>query len=153
MMTLTAKRTMYRLIAVFFLAQTAVMAGEQSMATNSNRSLKACPTSPNCVSSQAESSDKEHYIKPWQGSGDLQRDQQQLLALLSTMDSCEVIEQDGNYLHATFTSRWLRFVDDVEFLIDAEQIHIRSASRSGHSDFGVNRKRMEKLAQRWQKEQ
>lgn len=122
------------------------------MKNHPSRSLKACPASPNCVSSQAEPSDKEHYIEPWQGLGDLQRSQQQLLALLSTMDNCKVIEQDGNYLHATFTSRWLRFVDDVEFLIDAEQIQVRSASRTGYSDFGVNRKRMEKLAQLWQKE-
>ncbi len=114
------------------------------------RLLKACPTSPNCVSSQAEPSDKEHYIEPWKGLGSLERNQQQLLVLLSTVDNCQVVDQDDNYLHATFTTRWLRFVDDVEFLIDAEQIQLRSGSRTGYSDFGVNRKRLERLGQLWQ---
>jgi uncharacterized protein (DUF1499 family) len=55
--------------------------------------------------------------------------------------------QQKNYLWATYTSRVFRFVDDVEFRLDAAQgvIHVRSASRAGSSDFGVNRKRIEKL--------
>jgi uncharacterized protein (DUF1499 family) len=56
-------------------------------------------------------------------------------------------QQQQDYLWATFTSRVFRFVDDVEFRLDAAQgvIHMRSASRAGSSDFGVNRKRIEKL--------
>lgn len=57
-----------------------------------------------------------------------------------------VIEQD-TYLHAEARSRIFGFVDDVEFLFDAERrvIHIRSAARSGYSDFGVNRRRVERI--------
>ncbi|MNR58817.1 hypothetical protein D3C85_1799120 [compost metagenome] len=56
-----------------------------------------------------------------------------------------VVEQQERYLRAEFTSLVFRFVDDVEFLIGEQQIDVRSASRLGHSDFGVNRERIERL--------
>ena len=51
------------------------------------------------------------------------------------------------YLHYEFTSLLLRFVDDVEFLFDeaTKTVHFRSASRTGYSDLGVNRRRMEQM--------
>ena len=53
--------------------------------------------------------------------------------------------ESSNYLAATFTSRLFRFIDDVEIRIDPDlgQIHIRSASRTGHGDWGVNAKRVD----------
>jgi uncharacterized protein (DUF1499 family) len=59
----------------------------------------------------------------------------------------KIITDDGGYLHATFTSRIFRFVDDLELRLDGENgiIHLRSASRTGYSDFGVNRKRAEQF--------
>jgi len=56
-------------------------------------------------------------------------------------------EVDDSFLHATFRSSLFRFVDDVSCRLDDEnnRIHIRSASRVGYSDFGVNRKRVEQL--------
>ncbi len=58
-----------------------------------------------------------------------------------------IIEEKPNYLRAEFTSRIFRFVDDVEFLFDdsLKYIHVRSASRIGRSDLGVNRKRIEEI--------
>ena len=54
---------------------------------------------------------------------------------------------DRTYLHAEFTSRFMHYVDDVEFLYDqaAGLVHVRSASRVGYSDLGVNRKRIESI--------
>lgn len=59
----------------------------------------------------------------------------------------KLVEEDETYLHYEFTSLLLRFVDDVEFLFadETKTIHFRSASRTGHSDFGVNRRRMEEI--------
>jgi uncharacterized protein (DUF1499 family) len=59
-----------------------------------------------------------------------------------------IVEEAGDYFHAEFTSFLFRFVDDVEFLIDpaAKRVDFRSASRVGHSDLGVNRRRMAKLS-------
>ena len=56
-----------------------------------------------------------------------------------------VVEVTDRYLHAEFTTPVFRFVDDVEFLLAADAIHVRSASRLGWSDFGVNRRRVERL--------
>lgn len=61
------------------------------------------------------------------------------------MPRTRIVKEDGVYLHAEVRSFLFRFVDDLEFLIDTEQslIHMRSASRTGYSDLGVNRRRVE----------
>ncbi len=104
-----------------------------------NGRLTACPESPNCVSSFE--SDAKHGIQPLQAS--LRQVEQVLLGL----DEANIVESGNGYLHAEFTSRLMRYVDDVEFLEDstAGVIHVRSASRLGYSDLGANRKRIEKI--------
>jgi uncharacterized protein (DUF1499 family) len=76
-----------------------------------------------------------------------------LTAIVQTFPRTSVITVSDSYLHAEFTSAIFRFVDDLEFLVDdtAKVIHVRSASRLGTSDLGVNRKRVEEIRRRWQK--
>ena len=107
--------------------------------------LRACPNSPNSVSSLAESEDQR--VSPLPMMGDRDKSVEMLTQVIENMPRASVITVAGPYLHAEFQTRLLRFVDDVEFLIDpdAKVIHIRSASRSGHSDLGVNRQRVEVL--------
>ena len=107
--------------------------------------LSPCPDSPNCVSSQ--SSDKKHFIEPVRYEGTKRRAMERLIEVIQGMKRCRIITMDDHYIHAEFTSAFFRFVDDVEFYFDskAKVIHMRSASRIGYSDFGVNRKRVEKL--------
>jgi uncharacterized protein (DUF1499 family) len=59
----------------------------------------------------------------------------------------KVVTVKANYIHAEFRSRLFGFVDDVEFSFDEDPktVHLRSASRTGYYDFGVNRKRMERI--------
>jgi uncharacterized protein (DUF1499 family) len=108
-----------------------------------NGKLRACPSSPNCVCSQ--DSDAGHNIDPlhYTGTAPLER----LSAVVNGLPGGKVISTSDNYLHAEFTSLIFRFVDDVEFLVEPEAkvIHCRSASRAGHSDLGVNRKRVEAI--------
>jgi uncharacterized protein (DUF1499 family) len=110
--------------------------------------LAPCPESPNCVCSF--DSDDEHAIAPLQAGEDSQASFEQLRTLLQSMSRVRIVADKGNYLHAEFTTPLLRFVDDVEFLLDADAgvIHVRSASRVGHSDLGANRKRVEQLRER-----
>jgi uncharacterized protein (DUF1499 family) len=63
------------------------------------------------------------------------------------MKKTKIITENKNYLYAEFTSAIMGFVDDVEFYLDegAKVIHVRSASRLGQSDLGVNRKRIETI--------
>ena len=111
--------------------------------------LSTCPDSPNCVSSQ--SSDNRHAIEPLRYEGSAESALQQLIRTVQGMKRARVVTVEGRYIHVEFTSFLFRFVDDVEFLLDdgAKTIHVRSASRIGHSDLGVNRKRVEAIRSRF----
>jgi len=113
-----------------------------------NGQLSPCPSTPNCVSSQA--TDEKHYIEPIVTSGTPLEVKNQILELLNESKSSKIMVTENNYIRAEFTSKLFHFVDDVEFyfpVTNAKEmtIHTRSASRVGHSDFGVNRKRIEKI--------
>ncbi len=110
------------------------------------RGLEPCPSTPNCVSTQAPASDPTHRAEPIPVPGSPEGAMAAVLTALQTLPRCEVVERDARYVHAVVSSRWLRFKDDVELLIDDEHIHYRSASRMGRSDLGVNRRRMDALA-------
>ena len=111
--------------------------------------LSACPESPNCVSSQ--SNDKRHAIEPLRYEGSAESALQQLIKTVQGMKRARVVTVDGRYVHVEFTSFLFRFVDDAEFLLDeeAKTIRVRSASRIGYSDLGVNRKRVEAIRSRF----
>ena len=109
---------------------------------------------PNNVNSQVDMSvDAQHYIEPLRYSGDARQAWAALRRVVDGMPRVKVISSDANYLYAEFTSKLMGFVDDTEFYLDekAGVIQVRSASRLGHGDHGVNRERIEsvraKLAQ------
>ena len=108
--------------------------------------LTQCPDTPNCVCSEF-AADAAHYIGPLVISSD---DTAQIMGRLKSIirEMGGSIEQErDNYLAATFTSAIFRFVDDLEIRIDLENnlIHLRSASRVGRSDGGVNRQRIDRV--------
>ncbi|MCS6288162.1 MAG: DUF1499 domain-containing protein [Nitrospira sp.] len=109
------------------------------------KSLQPCPSSPNCVSTQA--SDQGHGIVPYRYQKTLAGAKEALKAIVAKLPRVTLVEEDEGYLHYEFTSLLIRFVDDVEFVFDDETktIHFRSASRTGYSDLGVNRRRMEEI--------
>lgn len=108
-------------------------------------SLAPCPVSPNCAVSQ--NADPDHAIDPIVYHVDKETAKQTLLKVLSVVPRTQVIAQTDNYIHAISKSRIFKFVDDVEFYFPSNEsvIHIRSASRVGESDFGVNRRRLEQI--------
>ena len=105
--------------------------------------LAPCRRTPNCVSSQADPGDREHYIAPIVFRGSMT----QLRKAVESMERSTVITADAAYLYAEYRTRLLRYVDDLELFYDqpAGLVHVRSASRLGRRDFGVNRKRVEAL--------
>jgi uncharacterized protein (DUF1499 family) len=113
-----------------------------------NGQLTPCPETPNCVNSQAV--DDKHYIQSIDYTGTKQKERSRLLQVLESEDQAKILTARKNYIRAEFKSGFFGFVDDVEFYFPEEQtgetvIHIRSASRIGYSDFGVNRKRIERV--------
>lgn len=109
-----------------------------------NGLLRPCPASPNCVCSEGHSQgSEEHAVAPIKANdGGWTR-----LTGIITEQGGEIQQNDGSYLHATFSTPVFRYVDDVELRFDERSglIHIRSASRVGRSDFGVNRNRIERI--------
>ncbi len=111
----------------------------------SAKQLPPCPSSPNCVSSQA--TDADHAIAPFKIVGNIEEAWTALKKALISQSRTVITDETGNTLHAQATSLVFRFVDDIDAILDtdARLIHIRSASRTGYGDFGVNRKRVEML--------
>ena len=107
--------------------------------------LAPVPDSPNCVSSMTEK--ESARMDPFEVSAADQPLEKLKQAIEAAVPRSRLVTEKENYLHYEFTSRLFRFVDDGEFLIDAENgvVHFRSASRVGYSDMGANRKRMEKI--------
>jgi uncharacterized protein (DUF1499 family) len=123
------------------------------MTTNSSNrgvvggKLRPCPKTPNCVSST--DADPAHHIEPLGFIDDPDIAMSRLKTVLAGQKRTRLVAQEADYLHAECSSLVFRFVDDVEFYLDRleKKIHVRSASRAGKYDFGVNRRRVEAIRQ------
>jgi uncharacterized protein (DUF1499 family) len=113
-----------------------------------NGHLAPCPGSPNCVLSME--TDSKHAIPPLSYTGDKRQAKAVLEKIIESMDRVSRVEVKPDYLRYEFKTKMFGFVDDVEFYFpDAPQIQVRSASRLGYSDLGVNRKRIEAIRTRF----
>lgn len=133
-------------IGLWVMARTARM--PENLGARQGR-LAPCPSSPNCVSSQAE--DASHRVAPLEFEGSAGEAWQAALAATASLDRTRIVTDTGQYLHAESRSRIFGFVDDLELLLDAREkvIHVRSASRTGYSDLGVNRSRVQTLREKF----
>ncbi len=111
---------------------------------------------PNSVSSQADlwpGHPQAAYarIAPLPAKGDAAATMARLRDVVAAMPGAEVVAARADYVHARFTTRWMRFVDDAEFWFDpaAGVVQLRSASRVGRGDLGANRARIEALRAAW----
>ncbi|MGR3221183.1 MAG: DUF1499 domain-containing protein [Candidatus Anammoxibacter sp.] len=107
--------------------------------------LAPCPGSPNCVSSRS-SSDK-HYIVPFMFNSDPVKEMERLKSILASLKGVTIVDSSAHYLHAECRTPLMGFVDDLEFYWDEEKqvCQVRSASRTGYSDFGKNRSRVDEI--------
>ncbi len=118
-----------------------------------NGQLSPVPKSPNAVSSQT--SDEKKKVEPLPFKGDLRETKDAVKRILRTYGNIEIQAEEINYLHAVSTTPTMRFHDDLEFYFDekAGLVHIRSASRTGYSDMGLNRERYKRLTTLYQTKQ
>ena len=100
--------------------------------------LAACPASPNCVLSEAHSDD-DHRIDP------LPLSVWDKLPDILSKEGGVVVKITDDYIASEFSTPLMKYVDDVEFRKANDVVHVRSASRVGHSDLGANRERIEAL--------
>lgn len=102
-----------------------------------------------CVSSQEPGT--KYFVEPLRYSGSREQARETLQRIVDGMPGADIQTASPDYLHATFTSRFMRYVDDLELLFPEAGglVQVRSSSRLGHSDFGVNRARVEALRTRF----
>ncbi len=107
--------------------------------------LAPCPASPNCVSSDAP--DRAHAVDPLALAAAPTTAWRQAVAAVRALPRTRVVQEGDDYLHAECRSALMGFVDDLELHLrpDAGAIAVRSASRVGYGDLGVNRRRVENL--------
>jgi uncharacterized protein (DUF1499 family) len=117
--------------------------------------LKPPSRTPNSVSSQADlwpDAPQKDYarIAPLPLSGDAKASIARIAAVVEDLPGARIVEQRDDYLYTQFTTALMRYVDDVEFWVDpaAGVVQVRSASRLGSKDFGVNRARVELIRAR-----
>ena len=103
-----------------------------------------CPQRPSCVSSIAQ--DDVHKIEPLRYAGDAASARQKLERVIRQMPLTRIEHATPEYLHAVFQTPTMHFHDDVELLVQAGGvIQVRSISRFGYGDHGVNRARVERI--------
>ena len=109
-----------------------------------NGRFAPCPDKDNCVSSQSKAG--KHHVEPLVYNQSRESALNHLKQVIQSMKRTRIVEESDEYLRVEFTSAVMGFVDDVEFYFpDEPVIHVKSASRIGYSDFGVNRKRVEEI--------
>jgi uncharacterized protein (DUF1499 family) len=148
------------LIAVVVLVIAAILAGQFGLLKGQpptdlgvrSGQLKAPSNTNNSVSSQAAL----HLNSPMRAKaeiaalpmvGDTATTMARLQTVVVAMPGAQIVKAEPTYLYAQFTTRLMKYVDDVEFSIDepAKLIHVRSASRLGKEDFNANRDRIEAI--------
>lgn len=116
-----------------------------------NGSLQPCPARPNCVSTMAR--DSSHAVPPIDFSGSREEAVAVVREIVEEIGGGPIRQEEDGYFRVEFRSKIMGFVDDVEVYLPEGQnvIHIRSAARLGYYDFGVNRRRVEKIRALFQK--
>ena len=121
-------RVFFAVILIFlgFISPTASFA--------SHIELSECVEMAHCVREEWEVSAIENPFK-------------EIKEIIENTPRSVIVELDGDYLHAEVTSKWMKYVDDLEvsFVPEANKLQIRSESRVGESDLGVNKKRVDLL--------
>ena len=136
-------------VAIVMATQLSGCAGAPARFTQTPDRFTPCSGSPNCVSSQAPR-DSARHVAPLTFSGDAEHARAMLLATLQHVDNARIERATPRFVHATFHTT-LGFVDDVTFIIQGptQIIDVKSASRFGYYDFGVNRRRVQDLRARF----
>jgi len=143
-------------IAVLVAGQAGLLEGKEpaDLGVKDGR-LKPPSLTENSVSSQADLY-PDHPMKayariaPLEFSGEAAAAITRIRRIVETTEGGQIVRKEPTYLYAQFRTRWLKFVDDVEFFADegAKVVHVRSASRIGRGDLGVNRARIEAIRAR-----
>jgi len=135
-------------LSIFPTVGLAIQASDPHQTQGGGFLFPECPGTPNCVSSLAK--DPARRVAPFPVMGDPSRSMDRLADIIRSMPRADVLATSGDRIEAQFRSL-LGFVDDVLFVFNPQEgvIHVRSASRKGFWDLGVNRRRVEKIRKQY----
>jgi uncharacterized protein (DUF1499 family) len=140
-------------IAVIVAGRMGLFRGKQPPSLGANDGKLSPPKigSTNSVSSQHQNQDY-HSIAPLRFQGDGQAAMSKLALAIGNIQGATIVKNDSGYIYAQVQSKWMQYIDDLEFLLDSKEqvIHMRSASRLGRKDFGVNRDRLEAIRRKFE---
>lgn len=107
--------------------------------------LAPCDGGPHCVSSRSE--DPDRRVEPLRYTGPREDARARLIAVLAEEPAFTLVHNEPEDLHVEVTTRWMRYVDDLEFQFAPREprIEVRSSSRIGWYDFETNRTRVERI--------
>ncbi len=113
--------------------------------------LAPCWSSPNCVTSQTDPRDEVHYVLPMEFHGEPEAAVERMRQVLEHLPGAGGVFVEGMHLRVAVKTESGLFTDDVDVLFDTERrlVHVRSSSRIGYGDFGLNRQRTEQLRAMW----
>ncbi|WP_038174181.1 DUF1499 domain-containing protein [Vibrio pacinii] len=131
-------------IALLVISLVTLTACSQGVPTMTDRTSTPCGNKPNCVSTEDE---REAFsLDAFVLTPNADIDAIERIAL--QLPGAKTAAKQDNYIRVECTSKIMRFVDDLELRIDDDKLVVRSESRVGYSDFGVNRKRAEQLREK-----
>lgn len=139
------------IVVIFAIALSACASVPQRTVTSplEQGKLKPCPRAPHCVSSDVYASEQKTpaYIEPFEIAVLPHTAWETARNIIAATKKTRIAAQRAGYLHAEVASPWNVYTDDLELRLDQGQrfIHVRSSSRIGYYDFGVNRERVERL--------
>ncbi len=138
-------------LKIFFYMLFMSLSGASQADTISKKLLPPCQEIPNCLTS--ETIESKHYIRPFKVKGEYGKAWSSLKNSLNQQSRVVITHESADNIHAEVTSLIFKFVDDIDFCLDKENnaIHVRTASRTGHIDFGINHRRIESLRAQLQK--
>jgi len=138
-----------KIVTLFLIVMSAVGCSGHAPNPATPGALSPCPGSPNCVSTKSD--DPGRAMSPLPCLQSDRESMDRLVRIIREMKRATIVTATPSYLRVEFRSALFRFVDDVEFVLDesARLVHFRSASRTGYYDFGVNRRRMEQISDRY----
>lgn len=135
----------FKYFMILFVFSMKVMYGGEEL--KMGNILEKCQGSPNCITSLEEMKGDSNYVEPILfGDEAIQEVEGRLISVLEKLDG-KIVEKKDGYIKVEFSSKIFKFKDVAEFIIlaDKKLIMVRSEAQTGWSDFGVNRKRMEKI--------
>lgn len=113
--------------------------------------LSGPKATPNSVLSEGVDSGHPAYVAPIPFSGDPQAAIARLGTIIQALDRVTIVRADADYMHVEFRSKTMGYIDDFEARVDSQAnvIHVRSASRLGRRDMGINRARVEMIRRKF----